>query len=44
MALIIDLSHDTKDTLKKDLGLTNEQYNTIYYNVEIKMLIRGLLR
>ena len=44
MELIIDLSYNTKDTLKQDLGLINEQYNTIYYNVEIKMLTRRLLR
>jgi hypothetical protein len=44
MALIIDLSYNTKDTLKRDLGLINKQYNTIYYNIEIKMLTRGLLR
>jgi hypothetical protein len=43
MALTTDLSHDTKDTLKRDLRLTNEQYNTIYYDVEIKMSTRGLL-
>ena len=44
MALIIDLSHNIKDTLKRDLGLINEQYNTIYYNIKIKILTRGLLR
>jgi hypothetical protein len=43
MALIIDLSYDTKDTFKQNLGLINKQYNTIYYNVKIKMLTRGLL-
>ena len=31
-----------KDTLKRDLGLINKQYNTIYYNIEIKMSIYRL--
>jgi len=31
-----------KDTLKQDLGLINEQYNTIYYDIEIKILIYRL--
>ena len=43
MALIIDLSHNTKDTLKQDLRVTNKQYNIIYYDVKIKMSTRGLL-
>ena len=42
MVFIIDLSYNMKDTLKRDLGLINEQYNMIYYDVEIKMLIYGL--
>jgi hypothetical protein len=42
MVLIIDLSYNTKDTLKRDLGLINKQYNTIYYDIEIKMLTCGL--
>ena len=44
MVLATDPNYDTKDTLKRDLGLTNKQYNTIYYNVKIKMLTRRLLR
>ena len=44
MALTIDLSYDIKDTLKRDLGLTNKQYNIIYYDIKIKMLTRGLFR
>jgi len=43
MALIIDLSYNTKDTLKRDLRVMNEQYNTIYYNVEIKISTYRLL-
>jgi len=44
MALTTDLSYNTKDTLKQDLRLINKQYNTIYYNVKIKILAHRLLR
>jgi hypothetical protein len=44
MALTIDLSYNTKDTLKQNLGLINKQYNTIYYNIKIKMSTHGLFR
>ena len=44
MVLTIDLSYNIKDTLKRDLGLINKQYNIIYYDIKIKMLICGFFR